>query len=266
MLNLTCEYVRSELSAFHDEELPVADRIAIASHLDSCPSCALEANDIIEMSESLRAVGRTEEVAWMPGLGRLQSDILQRLDAEENASFGSRFRRLFDDPGRASASVGVSVVASLCLAIWALVLAQGPARDRESLKAVMNQPVRMFDIYLPEDEFELPRVDSESVMPAAVINQDAGHDAVAAFSVLITPDGQLTDLELLAEQTRGRHDPPATHEQLSALLNAAATARFEPARVAGSPVPLNVVWLVTHRTVRPPVIARVIVHIDGFRL
>ena len=266
MLRLTCEHIRSELSAFHDEELPVADRIAIADHLDNCPACALEANDLMFMSESLRSVGRSEEVAWMPGLGRLQSDILQRLEAEENASFGRRFCGMFDDPRRASATVGVSVVASICFAVWALVLAQGPARDPESLKAVMNQQVRLFDIYLPEDEVELPRVDVEAVMPAAVVNLDAGHDAVAAFSVLITPDGGLSDLELLAEQTRGRHAPPATHEQLSALLNAAATARFEPARVAGLPVPLNVVWLVTHRTVRPPVIARVIVHIDGFRL
>ena len=34
------------------------------------------------------------------------------------------------------------------------------------------------------------------------------------------------------------------------LLAAAATARFEPARVAGSPVAVDVVWLITHKTVR----------------
>lgn len=266
MLNLTCEFVRERLSAYHDEELPVADRIAIADHIDTCPGCALEANDFMAMSDALRIAGRSEEVAWMPALGRLQSDVLQRLEAEEQASFGHWVRQLFDDPRRTSATVGVSIAASLGLAVCALVLAQAPARDPESLKAVMSQPARLYDIYLPEDLVELPRADAEAVMPAAVMNLDAGYDAVSAFSAVITSDGHLADLELLDEHSRGRRNPPATHEQLSALLNAAATARFEPARVAGAPVPLNVVWLVTHRTVRPPVIARVIVHIDGFRL
>ena len=152
------------------------------------------------------------------------------------------------------------------MAICALVMAQGPQGLPGSLRAVMNQSVRLYDIYLPEDSVELPRVDAEAVMPAAVMNTDGGEDGVSAFSAVVTQDGDLTDLELLGGNSRGLHMPPATHAQLSALLNAAATARFEPARVAGLPVSLNVVWLVTHRTVRPPVIARVYVHIDGFRL
>ncbi len=265
MLNMTCEYVRSELSAYHDEELPVTLRIAIADHLENCPACEVEAADLRSISEALRSTARDAEVASMSTLGRLQSDILQRLEAESNASVERRFRQLFDDPRRASASIGVSVVASLCMAIGALVMAQGSTGHPDSLRSVMNQSVRLSDIYLPEDSVELPRADALAVMPAAVMNQDSGDDGVSAFSALITSDGDLTDVELLAEHSRGRV-PTATHAQLSALLNAAATARFEPARVAGSPVPLNVVWLVTHRTVRPPVVARVHVHIDGFRL
>jgi hypothetical protein len=266
MLNLTCDYVRSELSAYHDEELPVAVRISIAAHLEICAACAVEAADFAAISDALRVTSRGEDTAWMSRLGRLQSDILQRLHAEDNASVGRRFRQLFDDPRRASASLGTSVVCSFCMAIFALVMAQGPQGHPGSLRAIMNQSVRSSDIFLSEDTVELPRVDAEAVMPAAVMNQDAGGDRVSAFSALITSDGELADVELLADHARSQHMAPATHEQLSALLNAVATARFEPARVAGAPVPLNVVWLVTHRTVRPPVIARVYVHIDGFRL
>lgn len=265
MMNLRCEHVRDQLSAFHDEELPVSDRIAIAVHLENCASCAVEAADFTAISEALRLNGRDDEAAWLPRLARVQSDIVQRIEAEDNASIGRRFAQLFDDPRRASASFGVSVLVSVCMAIAALAMGQGPQGHPDSLRAVMNQAVRLNDIYLPEGSVELPRVDAEAVMPAAVMNEDAGVDGVSAFSALVTSDGTLTELELLAGQSRG-HMAPATHEQLSALLNAAATARFEPARVSGSPVPLAVVWLVTHRTVRPPVIARVIVHIDGFRL
>ena len=46
MLTWTCERVRGELSAFYDEELPVAARIAISDHLDACASCRLEAEDL----------------------------------------------------------------------------------------------------------------------------------------------------------------------------------------------------------------------------
>ena len=54
MLTWSCEQVRAELSAFYDEELPVADRIAIADHLDRCPSCRLEADDFERLAMRCR--------------------------------------------------------------------------------------------------------------------------------------------------------------------------------------------------------------------
>jgi anti-sigma factor RsiW len=265
MLTLSCAQVRAELSAFYDEELPVTERIAIADHLDACPACRLEADDLAAISEALHATARVEDVAVMPGLNRLQADILERWDAEENASLGRAIRDLFDDPRRASTSLGISVVASLCMAFGAFVLAQSPIRHPESLKAVMTQSERSrtSDIYLPEASVELPRVNPEAVMPAAVVNRDGGEEV--AFAALVTADGHLEDLEYLGEHSRGRRSPPATHEQLSQLLNAAATARFEPGRVAGLPASFNVVWLVTHTTVRAPLRAYVHVRVDGWK-
>jgi putative zinc finger protein len=263
MLRLRCEQIRSELSAYHDQELPVADRIAIADHLETCPACEVEADDLLAISEALRTACRTEDVAWMPALARLQSDVLERWDAEEEASLSARIRNLFEDPRRASVCVGVSVIASFCLAMGALVMAQGPVGDPNSLKAIMTQNARMVDIFLPATE--LPRADAEAVMPAAVINYDEGDESVA-FAALVTVDGDLADLEFLDQQPRGRKRPPATHAQLSALLNAAATARFEPARVGGSPVSLNVIWVVTHHTVRAPLQAYVHVTVNGWKM
>ena len=151
MLTWTCERVRAELSAFYDEELPVADRIAISDHLDRCPSCRVEGDDLEAISKALQSIARTDDVAVMPGLGRLQTDVLQRWDAEEKASFGRTIRNLFDDPRRASACVSVSVLASLCLAVGAFLLAQTPIRHPESLKAAMtlSARARTTDIYLP---------------------------------------------------------------------------------------------------------------------
>ena len=264
MLTVSCERVRAELSAFHDGELPVTERIAIGDHLEACASCRLESSDLEAISEALHETSHTEDLGWMPGLGRLQADILERWEAEENASFARTIQNLFDDPRRVSASVSASIVASLCLAFVAFLVAQSPIRHPESLKAIMTQGERsrVTDIYLPITSVELPRADAEAVMPATVLNRDGDE---VAFAALVTVDGYLEELEYLGERSHGRRSPPATHEQLSQLLNAAATARFQPARVAGAPISLNLVWLVTHTTVRAPLRAYIHVRVDGWK-
>jgi hypothetical protein len=127
-----------------------------------------------------------------------------------------------------------------------------------------GERARTSDIDLPQAFVELPRANPEAVMPATVVNRDG--DEEVAFAALVTEDGSLEELEYLGENSRGRRSPPATHEQLSQLLNAAATARFEPGRVAGLPTSFNVVWLVTHTTVRPPLRAYVHVRVDGWKM
>jgi hypothetical protein len=261
MLTWSCEQVRAELSAFYDEELSVADRIAISDHLDGCPACRLEADDLELIGDALQATARVEDVAVMPGLSRLQTDILERWNAEERASFGRTFRSLFDDPRRASASLGVSVVASLCLAMIAFLVAQSPIRHPESLKAALSARTRTGDIYLPPVEL-LPRVQAEAIMPATVLNRD---DEEVAFAALVTADGYLEDVELIGDRANGRQRTLPTHAELSELLNAVATARFEPARAAGAPVSQNVVWLVSHTTVRAPLRAYISVRVDGWK-
>jgi hypothetical protein len=143
----------------------------------------------------------------------------------------------------------VSVAASLLLAMSALLLAQSPVR-------------RTADIYLPAVEL-LPRVQAEAIMPATVLNRD---DEEVAFAALVTADGYLEDVELIGDRTQGRRHSLPTHAELSELLNAVATARFEPARAAGAPVSQNVVWLVSHTTVRAPLRAYIHVRVDGWKM
>ena len=263
MLTWNCARVRAELGAFFDEELPVADRIAISDHLDGCASCRLEADDLQLIGEALQSTARVEDVAVMPGLSRLQTDILERWSAEERASLTRTIRNLFDDPRRASASVGVSVAASLLLAAAAFFVGQSPIRHPESLKAAMtlSSRARTADIYLPAVEM-LPRAYAEAIMPATVMNRD---DEEVAISALVTVDGYLEDVKLIGDRVQGRRNLP-THAQLSELLNAVATARFEPARAAGAPVSQSVVWLVSHTTVRAPLRAYVHVRVDGWKM
>ena len=65
----------------------------------------------------------SEDVAVMPGLSRLQADMLERWNAEETrVASGARFETSSTTRRRASASLGVSLVASLFLAMAAFVV------------------------------------------------------------------------------------------------------------------------------------------------
>jgi hypothetical protein len=69
-------------------------------------------------------------------------------------------------------------------------------------------------------------------------------EAVLALATVVTREGRLIDLRLVND---GRD-----RQQIDGLLNAISTARFEPARYTGSPVPtnVNVLWLLARTTVR----------------
>jgi hypothetical protein len=89
------------------------------------------------------------------------------------------------------------------------------------------------------------------VMPAAVVNHGLDDNAVLAFSAVVTREGNVSNLELLDSDDRQRAD--ALHRdsrELLEILDAASTARFEPARYEGMPVAVNMVWLLARTTVR----------------
>lgn len=242
MLRLNCSYVRAELSAYHDEELSVPTRIAIAEHLADCPSCAVEAEDLRAMRDALRATGGAMHASWLPSLVGLQSEIVERLEVESTESLTSRARRLIEDPGHVWATAAAAVAGSVCVLLMA-VFGGGLIARPASFAALLNARTQDVEI-LPASPLIMPRADVEAIMPAAVMSRRDGEEA---FVALVTQDGSLTDLELLTADPTGRRH---TFDRHSDLLAALATARFEPARVDGAPVALNVVWLITHQTVR----------------
>ncbi len=51
-----CTNIREKLSAFLDDELPPLERGLIEKHLQTCPSCAEEANSLRKVNELLDSV------------------------------------------------------------------------------------------------------------------------------------------------------------------------------------------------------------------
>jgi len=249
MLKRDCTDVRRQLSAFHDEELPVEERIAIAAHLQDCPGCAVEAEDFRVIAGALRGAAAAVHADWGSEVSGLASEVLGRVRAERDESLGNRIGRLLDDPGRLWATGG-AVLASTTCALVIVGLLAGMAREHaRSLAAAVQQLVNATRVRA-HGPVVLPRANSDAVMPAAVVSQQEDEDAASAFVAVVTRDGNLADVQLLEAEHPVRA-PGARESRLRAdLLAAVATARFEPARIAGAPVAVNMVWLLAHTTVR----------------
>src|SRR5256885_14064407 len=101
MLTMSCTDVRRELSAYFDEELSIGERIAITDHLENCPGCAVEIDDLIAMRDALQTENRSGQGAWAPQLSRLQSDIIERAAAEDSVSLATWVKELLEDRRRA---------------------------------------------------------------------------------------------------------------------------------------------------------------------
>ena len=55
MTSLACTVVLRQLQAYHDDELRVADQIAVASHVDGCTSCHEALTELQTLGDTLRA-------------------------------------------------------------------------------------------------------------------------------------------------------------------------------------------------------------------
>ena len=245
---MSCADVRRELSAFHDEELSIGERIAIADHLDNCPGCAVEMDDLIAMREALQADNHAALVACGPMLARVQSDVIERLAAEESVSLSTWIRELLEDRRRAFATTGAALAACVLVILGILQLGIGRKGQPDSLAALLEHEEKVWAAR-SERPVMLPRVNPETIMPAAVVNQGDGDESQSTFAAMVTSDGNLSQLEFLDDH-QSAASPGSQKQHQSNLMAAAATASFQPASKDGEPVPLNVIWIVTHRTVR----------------
>ncbi len=85
---MNCRKAQEMLSAFHDGELPVADRARVEAHMRSCPDC----------TALLESMARLDSAAEVPDLGpeyweRFNRRVEERIGGEESrphATMGSR--------------------------------------------------------------------------------------------------------------------------------------------------------------------------------
>jgi hypothetical protein len=239
-----CRRVRHLLAAYHDGELEMGMQVAVQSHLRRCPACLTERRALTEVGSTLREASALR----VPNdAGRVERSVMGRLQAERQASWHGRVNRIFDDlhlvwaaAGATAATVLIvcAVVASLALSLREQPLSMAALIGALASPGSDRNPVSV------DGRMLLPRSDPQALMGSVRVSTD---DTVYALAAVVTREGRVRNLELL------RPDPsalPVEDREILELLDAVSQARFEPAMSGGSPVAVNLVWLVAHTTVR----------------
>ncbi len=230
---LTCASVRRRLTAFHDRELPAEDFFAVQSHIADCPPCAREATALVELRDLLR-VAVPAPAADRADLSGLRADILSRVQQEHDARWASRLERFWDDVHLVWIGMAAAAASLICGTMMAGMLHYASPERNDSL-AAMIQALASRDPYM-----QLPS--PGDVVPASLMNSMSEDEAVLALSAMVSREGRVNGLELLSSDRDQR--------QVDQLMDAISRARFQPAQQAGSPVSVNMVWLLAHTTVR----------------
>jgi Putative zinc-finger len=236
---LTCAAVRRRLTAFHDSELSAHEQLSVAAHLDGCPPCAAEAAALDQLGAALRASG-SEVLVGMPGL---RADILSRVHAEQDSSLKARLGRLFEDMHLLWIGLAASTATLICSVIMFGALSFASPGRNDSLAAVIDYlgaaPGSNQNPFRLDSGVSFPSVNKDGYMPTMALTDQ---EALLALSAIVTKEGRLGVYGVLSDEGDRR--------EVRALLDAIAGARFAPAEFGGAPVAVNMIWLVSHTTVR----------------
>jgi len=203
--------------------------------------------------QRLETIGRTLRESSADALARsmdeaagLKSGVLSRLQAERHEALTARIGRMFNDMHLVWAAMGATCATVVCIASMLAMLHFASSERADSLAAlleVMASPGSNENPVPPDLRMALPRAFSDAVMPAMLVGSSDLHEDLVVLAGIITREGRMVEPEVLSSV-------PRSSRPVDQLLTAVSAARFEPARSGGSPVAVNLVWLLAHTTVR----------------
>jgi hypothetical protein len=239
MMARACWHVRRQLSAFHDGELPVGEQIAVQAHLRECPACAAESRDFDDLGSCLRTGALSTGVepdVWEA----LPSIVVSRLKAEDAESLSGRTGRIFEDLHLVWAAAGATGATVACLALIFTIFYYAISSPAGSNRNPMIMASSM----------SLPTASNDAFPPPAMLEEE---DLVLALDAVVTKEGRVAKVQVIQEPGERLRKPSREERQaVIDLLDAISKARFQPARLSGSPVPVavNMVWLYASLTVK----------------
>ena len=264
-----CEYAREHLDAFVDGELSVEEQVAVESHLRWCRTCAARVEDLQLIGHSIRLGSLAPRDDDAQTVSHLQASVLIRVRAEEELSFGARFRDMFTDMRLLWPALGATSAVTVGLALALSVLHSTTLERPESLATMIEslaEPGGERNPLMPGNSARVDRlfgyVDSDRAggisMPRAlddgtVFESIPEEDATFAVAAVVSRDGRIANYELLNSERSGRQARNLDANDVEMLDAAVRQSRFAPAQTpVGRAVAVNMVWLIVMTTVQTP--------------
>jgi len=255
MRSLACPAVLRDLQAYHDEELQVADQIAIAAHLDGCHGCRQALAEIEDVGIVLRAEAPGRTPMSCDEAASFVSGVVNRARVEESVSFVAWVRELFYDRRVVYSAGGAATATLACLVIMLTMMRFGAGDRTDSLAAMLNglsgpaaqlQPIVIRPIVLDARVKIQPALDTFS---GGDVDLSDVSDSVLALSGVVTTEGRVSNIEV-NDGTNGIAMAAMDSRRIESLVDAMSRTRFNPVMKEGDPVKVNMVWFVAHTTVR----------------
>lgn len=237
---LGCVAAREMLQSFVDFELPMAEQVALESHLRWCDACAAKVDDMRVIGAALRLGSGAPAAPVEDALAAIQSEVLTRIRTEHDQSLPVRFRELFADTRFLWPALGATTALLACL--FAVTSVNRVARAEHLYSMADRMSVRAS----PGSDRNPLQLDSRMVAPrplnyGSALDSIPGEEAVFALAAVVTREGRVGSFELLQ---------PEESEQVAVLLDAVKHSRFTPAQSHDGVVAVNVVWLLARTTVK----------------
>ena len=244
MTLLTCAAVRRRLAGYYDRELPVPELIAVEAHVKDCPPCSRQLRELQAIGDGLRLAAAPGPADDWTGLA---PGVISRMRAEHNESWSVRTGRLFEDLHLVWIGLASATATVLCGGVVLGMLHFASAERQDSLGAVIAMMAAPPGSDLNPLSFNnVMRAPSLPTTGGVVIDtlesRASDEDLVFAVSAVVSREGRVSGVSVLTDG----HD----RQQVDEILNAISRGRLEPAQFAGSPVAVNLVWLVAQTTVR----------------
>ena len=261
-----CEQAQELLEGLVDGELPMADQVAVESHLRWCRTCALRVADMQLIGDAMRAhAGEASSPrADSMAVAAINEAVLMRIRAEREQSFGFRVREMFADMRFLWPALGATAAVALCLGVAASVLQASTTEEPQSLAALISNlanPGSEGNPMRPVNTGDPLRDESVGVSIPRVLADDAKHaggtlefipeeDVIYAVRTVVTRDGRISNFEVLlseGEEYGGRSREHDRHAR--AVLDALQQSRFAPAQTPlGRAVAVDMVWVIAKTT------------------
>jgi putative zinc finger protein len=249
MKPLNCAATRRRLQAFHDDELGVADQIAVSSHLEWCDTCAETFADFRVMRGALQSIAPGRASLSNEQAAVFTATVVSRMKAEANASLFALVHEMFDDMHFVYAGLGAAAAALVCVVIMLSVMRSATSGRPDSLGAIMHVLATPLECESGNDLADISGCRARWTARFQRANETAEQDAIFALEAVITHQGRLANLDAL--RARSRHATAASQAKLiEGLLDAVSRARFDVTQPLLMPDLSGVVWLVEHATVR----------------